>query len=86
MNLTGEQLTVVARRTLLRVTLRTQDEAFGPQKGDLRLLGSPAGQGNSSGARTHDRRIPADLREVSLTTVPPKPPHPKKAAPAVLSH
>ncbi|GFO42298.1 hypothetical protein PoB_006880300 [Plakobranchus ocellatus] len=43
------------------------------QQGDLRLLGPPSGQGAGSGARTRDRRIPADLRADSLTTVPPTP-------------
>ncbi|GFO23846.1 hypothetical protein PoB_005035100 [Plakobranchus ocellatus] len=33
-----------------------------PQQGDLRLSGPPSGQGASSGARTRDRRVPADLR------------------------
>ncbi|GFO07656.1 hypothetical protein PoB_003416100 [Plakobranchus ocellatus] len=40
---------------------------------DLRLLGPPSGQGSGSGARTRDRRIPADLRADSPTTVPPTP-------------
>ncbi|GFO38040.1 hypothetical protein PoB_006454500 [Plakobranchus ocellatus] len=44
-----------------------------PQQGDLRLLGPQSGQGAGSEARTRDRRIPADLREHSLTTVPPTP-------------
>ncbi|GFN84462.1 protein asunder homolog [Plakobranchus ocellatus] len=38
-----------------------------PQQGDLRLLD----QGADGGARTHDKRVPADLRADSLTTVPP---------------
>ncbi|GFN97389.1 hypothetical protein PoB_002389500 [Plakobranchus ocellatus] len=33
-----------------------------PQQGDLRLSGPPSGQGAGSGARTRDRRVPADLR------------------------
>ncbi|GFO08413.1 hypothetical protein PoB_003491800 [Plakobranchus ocellatus] len=42
-----------------------------PQQGDLRLLGPPSGQGAGSGARTRARRVLADLRAESLTTVPP---------------
>ncbi|GFN92439.1 hypothetical protein PoB_001894500 [Plakobranchus ocellatus] len=44
-----------------------------PQQGDLRLLGPPSGQGTGSGARTRNRRVPADLRADSLATVPPTP-------------
>ncbi|GFN96660.1 hypothetical protein PoB_002316600 [Plakobranchus ocellatus] len=39
------------------------------QQGDLRL----SGQGAGGGARTRNRRIPADLRADSLATVPPTP-------------
>ncbi|GFO04829.1 hypothetical protein PoB_003133400 [Plakobranchus ocellatus] len=45
-----------------------------PQLGDLRLSGPPSGQGAGGGARTRDRRVPADLRADSLATVPPTPP------------
>ncbi|GFO28280.1 acid-sensing ion channel 4 [Plakobranchus ocellatus] len=45
-----------------------------PQQGDLRLSGPPSGQGAGGGARTRDRRVPADLRADSLATVPPTPP------------
>ncbi|GFN99609.1 hypothetical protein PoB_002611500 [Plakobranchus ocellatus] len=45
------------------------------QQGDLRLLGLLSGQGVRSGARTRDRRVPADLRADSLTTVSPTPPN-----------
>ncbi|GFO21304.1 A disintegrin and metalloproteinase with thrombospondin motifs [Plakobranchus ocellatus] len=45
-----------------------------PQQGDLRLSGHPSGQGASDGARTRDKRVPADLRAESLATVPPTPP------------
>ncbi|GFO45857.1 hypothetical protein PoB_007236200 [Plakobranchus ocellatus] len=45
-----------------------------PQQGDLRLSGPPSGQGAGAGARTRDRRVPADLRADSLATVPPTPP------------
>ncbi|GFO28662.1 hypothetical protein PoB_005516700 [Plakobranchus ocellatus] len=44
------------------------------QQGDLRLSGSPPGQDAGGGARTRDRRVPADLRADSLATVPPTPP------------
>ncbi|GFO50638.1 hypothetical protein PoB_007714300 [Plakobranchus ocellatus] len=44
-----------------------------PQQGDLRLSGPPSGQGASSGARTRDRRVPADLRADSQATVLPTP-------------
>ncbi|GFN87160.1 hemolysin-type calcium-binding region:rtx n-terminal domain protein [Plakobranchus ocellatus] len=47
---------------------------FCPQQGDLRLSGPPSGQGAGSGARTRDRRVPADLRADSQATVPPTPP------------
>ncbi|GFO13962.1 hypothetical protein PoB_004046700 [Plakobranchus ocellatus] len=49
------------------------DEAS-PQQGDLRLSGPPSGQGAGSGARTRDRRVPADLRADSQATVLPTPP------------
>ncbi|GFO14205.1 chemosensory receptor a [Plakobranchus ocellatus] len=45
-----------------------------PQQGDLRLSGPPSGQGAGGGARTRDRKVPADLRADSLATVPPTPP------------
>ncbi|GFN85691.1 hypothetical protein PoB_001219700 [Plakobranchus ocellatus] len=44
------------------------------QQGDLRLLGPPSGRGTDGGARTRDRRVPADLRADSKATVPPTPP------------
>ncbi|GFO11915.1 hypothetical protein PoB_003842000 [Plakobranchus ocellatus] len=44
-----------------------------PQQGDLRLSGPPPGQGAGSGARTRDRRVPADLRADSQATVLPTP-------------
>ncbi|GFO49094.1 hypothetical protein PoB_007559900 [Plakobranchus ocellatus] len=64
----------------LRRSLRQQLSRFGflyiasPQQGDLRLSGPPSGQGAGGGARTRDRRIPADLRADSLATVPPTSP------------
>ncbi|GFN79366.1 glycine receptor subunit alpha-3 [Plakobranchus ocellatus] len=45
-----------------------------PQQGDLRLSGPPSGQGAGRGARTRDRRVPADLRADSQATVLPTPP------------
>ncbi|GFO43947.1 major facilitator superfamily domain-containing protein 4 [Plakobranchus ocellatus] len=42
--------------------------AGNPQQGDLRLSGPPSGQGAGSGARTRDRRVPADLRADSQAT------------------
>ncbi|GFO48971.1 hypothetical protein PoB_007547600 [Plakobranchus ocellatus] len=45
-----------------------------PQQGDLRPVGPPSGLDADSGARTHDSRVPADLRADSLITVPPVPP------------
>ncbi|GFO23376.1 hypothetical protein PoB_004988100 [Plakobranchus ocellatus] len=45
-----------------------------PQQGDLRLSGPPSGQGAGSGARTRDRRVPADLRAHTQATVLPTPP------------
>ncbi|GFO25759.1 craniofacial development protein 2-like [Plakobranchus ocellatus] len=45
-----------------------------PQQGDLRLSGPPSGQGAGSGARTCDRKVPADLRADSQATVLPMPP------------
>ncbi|GFN74632.1 hypothetical protein PoB_000113800 [Plakobranchus ocellatus] len=40
---------------------------------DLRLSGPPSGQGAGGGARTRNRKVPADLRADSLATVPPTP-------------
>ncbi|GFO32434.1 hypothetical protein PoB_005893900 [Plakobranchus ocellatus] len=42
-----------------------------PRQGDLRLLGPPSGQVAGGGARTRDKRMPAELRADSLATVPP---------------
>ncbi|GFO28757.1 hypothetical protein PoB_005526200 [Plakobranchus ocellatus] len=49
-----------------------------PQHGDLRFSGPPSGQGASSGARNRNRRVPADFRADSLSTVPPTPPEKKQ--------
>ncbi|GFO12036.1 hypothetical protein PoB_003854100 [Plakobranchus ocellatus] len=51
-----------------------EDLLLCPQQGDLRLSGPPSGQGAGSGARTRDRRVPADLRADSQATVLPTPP------------
>ncbi|GFO30999.1 chemosensory receptor b [Plakobranchus ocellatus] len=48
-----------------------QQQQSSPQQGDLRLSGFPSGQGAGGGARTRNRRVPADLRADSLATVPP---------------
>ncbi|GFO06731.1 hypothetical protein PoB_003323600 [Plakobranchus ocellatus] len=44
-----------------------------PQQTDFRLSGPPSGRGAGGGARTHNRRVPADPRTDSLATVPPSP-------------
>ncbi|GFO44414.1 hypothetical protein PoB_007091900 [Plakobranchus ocellatus] len=44
-----------------------------PQQNDIRLSSPPSGQGAGGGARTSDRRVPADLRADSLASVPPTP-------------
>ncbi|GFN96143.1 LOW QUALITY PROTEIN: hypothetical protein PoB_002264900 [Plakobranchus ocellatus] len=49
--------------------LHRSSRAPRPQQGDLRLSGPPSGQGADDGARTPDRRFPADLRADSLATV-----------------
>ncbi|GFO26384.1 hypothetical protein PoB_005288900 [Plakobranchus ocellatus] len=40
-----------------------------PQQGDLRLSGPLSGQGAGGGARTRNRRVPADLRMNSLSFI-----------------
>ncbi|GFN79712.1 hypothetical protein PoB_000621800 [Plakobranchus ocellatus] len=40
-----------------------------PQQGDPRLSGPPSGGGAGGGARTRDRRVPADLRADSLVFI-----------------
>ncbi|GFO15672.1 hypothetical protein PoB_004217700 [Plakobranchus ocellatus] len=52
-----------------------------PQQSDLRLLAPASGQGAGSGVRTLDRRVAADLRADSLTTVPPTPPTTQASTP-----
>ncbi|GFO03086.1 hypothetical protein PoB_002959100 [Plakobranchus ocellatus] len=60
-------------------TFKEKADGFGflyiasPQQGDLRLLGPSSGRGADGGARTRDRRVPADLRADSQATVPPTP-------------
>ncbi|GFN82432.1 hypothetical protein PoB_000893800 [Plakobranchus ocellatus] len=44
-----------------------------PQQSGLRLSDPPSGQGADGGNRTHNRRVSADLRADSLSTMPPKP-------------
>ncbi|GFO03154.1 hypothetical protein PoB_002965900 [Plakobranchus ocellatus] len=44
-----------------------------PHQGDLRLLGPPSGRNADGGARTRDRRVPADLRADLQATVLPTP-------------
>ncbi|GFO17374.1 hypothetical protein PoB_004387900 [Plakobranchus ocellatus] len=39
-----------------------------PHQGDLRLSGPPSGQGAGGGARTRDRKVPADHRADSLAS------------------
>ncbi|GFO43838.1 hypothetical protein PoB_007034300 [Plakobranchus ocellatus] len=52
---------------------RSQIRIASPQQGDLRLLGPSSGQGACGGALTRKRRVLADLRADSLSTVPPTP-------------
>ncbi|GFN87126.1 hypothetical protein PoB_001363200 [Plakobranchus ocellatus] len=54
-------------------TITVQKFPASPQQGDLRLSGPPSGQGAGSGARTRDRRLPADLRADSQATLLPTP-------------
>ncbi|GFN99836.1 hypothetical protein PoB_002634200 [Plakobranchus ocellatus] len=56
----------------------TGQDTASPQQGDLRLLGPPSGRDADGGARTRDRRVPADLREDLQATVPPTPQKKKK--------
>ncbi|GFO29720.1 hypothetical protein PoB_005622500 [Plakobranchus ocellatus] len=44
-----------------------------PQQGDLRLSGLPSDQGACGGARTCDKRVPADFSTDLLATGPPTP-------------
>ncbi|GFO37073.1 hypothetical protein PoB_006357800 [Plakobranchus ocellatus] len=44
-----------------------------PQQGDLSFSDPPSGHGTSGGARTPNKRDPADLRDRLLSTVPPRP-------------
>ncbi|GFO37731.1 hypothetical protein PoB_006423600 [Plakobranchus ocellatus] len=45
-----------------------------PQQGDPRLSGPPSVQATGDTARTRDRKVPADHRADSLSTMPPPPP------------
>ncbi|GFO19931.1 hypothetical protein PoB_004643600 [Plakobranchus ocellatus] len=60
---------------MFTIIIETSTQKASPQQGDLRLSGPPSGQGTGGGARTRDRRGPADLRTDSLATVPPTPPY-----------
>ncbi|GFN77371.1 hypothetical protein PoB_000387700 [Plakobranchus ocellatus] len=60
--------------TVVSEICRDPSATASPQQGDLRLSGPPSGQDAGGGARTRDRRVPADLRADSLATVPPTPP------------
>ncbi|GFO04044.1 presenilin [Plakobranchus ocellatus] len=51
-----------------------KDEIYSPQQGDHRTSGSLSGQGASGGAQACYRRVPADLRADSVSTVPPTSP------------
>ncbi|GFO29874.1 hypothetical protein PoB_005637900 [Plakobranchus ocellatus] len=42
-------------------------------QGDLRLSGPPSGKGIGGEARTYNRRVPADLKVGSVSTVPSTP-------------
>ncbi|GFO14946.1 LOW QUALITY PROTEIN: hypothetical protein PoB_004145100 [Plakobranchus ocellatus] len=63
-----------------RLCVRVKEKGFeflyiaSPQQGDLRLSGPLSGQGAGTGARTRNRRVPADLRADSQATVLPTPP------------
>ncbi|GFN89760.1 hypothetical protein PoB_001626600 [Plakobranchus ocellatus] len=57
----------------LQLRLRTHINRFLPQQGDLMLLGPPSDLHAGGGARTRNRRVPADLRADPLATVPPTP-------------
>ncbi|GFN89931.1 hypothetical protein PoB_001643700 [Plakobranchus ocellatus] len=50
--------------------------AAGKRNRDLRPVHNKviSGRNAGGGARTRDRRVPADLRAVSLATAPPAPP------------
>ncbi|GFO20636.1 hypothetical protein PoB_004714100 [Plakobranchus ocellatus] len=51
----------------------TDETAFSPHQGDLRLSGPPSGLRACDDTRTSDRRVLSELRAVPLPTVPPKP-------------
>ncbi|GFO30129.1 DNA primase [Plakobranchus ocellatus] len=57
----------------VRVKEAQMTESGRPHEGDLRLSGPPSGQGAGGGARTRDRKVPADLRAELLATMPPTP-------------
>ncbi|GFO26318.1 hypothetical protein PoB_005282300 [Plakobranchus ocellatus] len=57
------------------IRLQKKNCTASPQQCDLMLLGPPSGHGAGNGARSRDRRIPADLRADSLATMPPTTPY-----------
>ncbi|GFO18170.1 hypothetical protein PoB_004467500 [Plakobranchus ocellatus] len=61
-------------RNVVRVEARSRLMSLSPQQGDLRLLGPPSSRSADGGARTRNRRVPADLRADSQVTVPQTPP------------
>ncbi|GFO29964.1 hypothetical protein PoB_005646900 [Plakobranchus ocellatus] len=69
-------LAISEKRPVCRLVLqvpRLDGRSQSQQQGDLRFSSPPSGQGAGGGARTRDRRVPADPRADSLATVPPTP-------------
>ncbi|GFN84734.1 hypothetical protein PoB_001124000 [Plakobranchus ocellatus] len=73
MSSAGAGLTLSQQTSYARIMANLQVR---PQQGDLRLSGPPSSQGAYGETRIRGRRIPEDLREDSLSTVPPTPPAP----------
>ncbi|GFO19174.1 hypothetical protein PoB_004567900 [Plakobranchus ocellatus] len=53
---------------LYKIRTRGLGSTASLQEGDLRLPGPPTGQGAGGGARTRDKRAPADIGADSLTS------------------
>ncbi|GFO34302.1 hypothetical protein PoB_006080700 [Plakobranchus ocellatus] len=53
----------------------SREQSKSTQQDDLRLSGPPSGRGAGGGTQTRDRRVNADLKADSLTTVPPTTPN-----------